>query len=580
MVRYLIIIGPSGAGDNAVIERVSVEQRLACVFEDRSMRIWVSDPGYAILLPGHGAIIGVLFPRHGPARRLQALNENELDEINKSNGRELIDRYWGSYVAALSTGRQNIILRDPCAGLGCEYLHDDGRMFFASDVEILRNVIEKPIAINWDRVSSSLIHPNLPSEESALVGIRKLLPGTALQVDGSAIDIRQLWNPWNFALNSPQDNFEESAERIHRVVQSCISAWATCSPAILIGVSGGLDSSIITNCLHRSNANISCMTVSTEDRVGDEREYARVVAESAGLRLIEERYLLEDIDIDRSASERLSVPGRRAQEHAYNAAVARAGGATGARSFFTGNGGDSVFYMSQSARPIVDRFMSGAGIYDIWNTAGDVSRLTGANLPKVIKESVRIWRGRHEHYRWNQEGAFLAGGFIEDAKAPEHVWLTPPAGALPGKRAHVAMLLRVQDSLIGRDDAMGMPTINPLYSQPVIETCLAIPSWFSCAGGVNRSVVRKAFAGELDVILRNRRQKGGPDGFVTQIVKRYSIAIRARLHEGHLAKSGMIDLAAVDRAFNNTAGLSAEENSRLLSLFDTENWIGHWANRS
>src|SRR3546814_1794953 len=92
---------------------------------------------------------------------------------------------------------------------------------------------------------------------------------------------------------------------------------------------------------------------------------------------------------------------------------------------------------------------------------------------------------RAHGYRWQTDRTFLSQTALHHASGDiRHPWLIPPTGdVLPGKAAHIAMVLRAQYSLDAYSERAGLPVIHPLLSQPVIEHCLAIPTWLQCAGG-------------------------------------------------------------------------------------------------
>src|SRR3546814_15374594 len=95
---------------------------------------------------------------------------------------------------------------------------------------------------------------------------------------------------------------------------------------------------------------------STADPTGDERTVARAVAEKIGAELLESHHLADAIELDRSVAEAVPFPCGKAHEQAYNNIVRRAVDHFGADALFVGAGGDNVFYLTHSARPLVDRF--------------------------------------------------------------------------------------------------------------------------------------------------------------------------------------------------------------------------------
>jgi len=124
------------------------------------------------------------------------------------------------------------------------------------------------------------------------------------------------------------------------------------------------------------------------------------------------------------------------------------------------------------------------------------------------------------------------------------------------------------------------PVITPLISQPMLETCLAIPSWQWREGGRDRAVARDAFADALPPAVSRRRTKGGPDGFAALVMNRFRDAIRDRLLDGQLARNRVADRVALEARFRSEAPFGAEETVRLLDLLDTEAWIGSWQRRA
>ena len=103
-----------------------------------------------------------------------------------------------------------------------------------------------------------------------------------------------------------------------------------------------------------------------------------------------------------------------------------------------------------------------------------------------LRAAARILR-RPRRYRWRANPRFLTSPILKglDTRPFTHPWLEPPRGALPGKAAHIAALLRIQRHLDGTGQLGSLPIVNPLMAQPVMEASLAVPSWLWCQGGRN-----------------------------------------------------------------------------------------------
>src|SRR3546814_8386284 len=57
--------------------------------------------------------------------------------------------------------------------------------------------------------------------------------------------------------------------------------------------------------------------------------------------------------------------------------------------FFVGAGGDNVFYLTHSARPIVDRYRTEGLSKGLIDTISDICTITGASIWRVLREAIR-----------------------------------------------------------------------------------------------------------------------------------------------------------------------------------------------
>src|SRR3546814_3281031 len=64
--------------------------------------------------------------------------------------------------------------------------------------------------------------------------------------------------------------------------------------------------------------------------------------------------------------------------------------------------------MSRSARALADRFISHGSPGGVLETAGDISRLTGSSVIKVMRGALGSWRMRAHGYRWQTDRTFLS----------------------------------------------------------------------------------------------------------------------------------------------------------------------------
>src|SRR3546814_15368809 len=100
--------------------------------------------------------------------------------------------------------------------------------------------------------------------------------------DGQREEISQHWNPWSHVETDFSKSTAERSDRLGQILRDTHATWAACYPHSLVGLSGGLDSSIVAVCLAEASQRLECLTAVTSDPVGDERLYARLVCAQIG----------------------------------------------------------------------------------------------------------------------------------------------------------------------------------------------------------------------------------------------------------------------------------------------------------
>src|SRR3546814_13961836 len=122
--------------------------------------------------------------------------------------------------------------------------------------------------------------------------------------------------------------------------------------AVGVGVSGALDSAIRASSLDR-RIDVSGLTISTGDALGDETPYAAALCEALGIPLVGGHYAAAAVDIARPSLAHRPLPGGMAQLQSYDAVVIDPVASLGASAFMSGVGGDHVFHLTPSDRKSV-----------------------------------------------------------------------------------------------------------------------------------------------------------------------------------------------------------------------------------
>ena len=576
---YILVAGEPHIDRDALLRQIAERSGLTQVFTNERILAFVGPDCSCVAVGEAGCVVGTLFERRGPAEAVSALRAEQAAAIAASGGQSLLASHWGGYVAAIAREETSIVLRDPSADFPCYFVESGPFTIFASDAELLVKSGVVGVSIDDEEIGRQLFRAFVPARTTAFRGIQELLAGFALRISSCGNSWDQRWNPWDH-VERRDDDLDATAQALARTVQHSVHAIASAYSRVLVSVSGGLDSSIAASCLARAGIDAVCLTLFTEDPAGDERMYARTLCERVGLPLIERPYLLADIDLDEAIAPNLPRPKDRLQALAFERVNHAVAAEIGADAFVTGNGGDHVFGYSQSAAPIADRYLAEGLSCGTLASLIDVCRQTGCSMSDALRQAWGLVH-RNGGYRVRPNPLFLHPDFVACLGPGDwhHPWLNAPRGALPGKAAHVATILRVQPNL---EPSLGdrYPVLNPLVAQPIVEACLKIPTWAWREGGRDRALARRAFAEALPPEILQRRVKGTPGRFAAQLLDHFRSAIRERLLGGRLAETGIIDAATLDNILVGERPVPDLERVRILELVNVEAWIRHWRSRA
>ena len=121
----------------------------------------------------------------------------------------------------------------------------------------------------------------------------------------------------------------------------------------------------------------------------------------------------------------------------------------------------------------------------------------------------------------------------------------------------------------------------PLLSQPVVELCLGIPTYFSIRNGVDRSIARTAFAVNLPAQIRRRRQKGRIDRHLRNILDRNLDQVRDRLLDGRLIREGLLDRNVLRTYLTRESSPADFQYTEILQEhLCVEAWLASWLDAS
>jgi asparagine synthase (glutamine-hydrolysing) len=543
---------------------------------DRPRILLAVSPETPRLSGGPITAIGRLFERDH-ADRLRGLPDDVVRMAGPGTGATFAHRFWGGYVGCVFGDQDHALhlFRDPSGAMPCYYARTGQRILVASHLDLLWHVYGR-VTLDRDAVIRRLLMMPYRDRRTCLREVHELLPGDEIAWFGDRTIISRAWAPWDFARK--EERWRERRDAVtacRRAVSTAVGAWGREIGRPLLYLSGGLDSSIVAATLHRAGVDFEAVTVATHDPAGDERGYARLVAERLGIRLHETFFDAESIDLQRSTAAHLPRPVARAFNQEADRIGTEIAAAAGTSGFINGGGGDNVFCHLRSVAPLIDILRTAGPGRHAWQTLIGLSRLTHTDIGTVIRHLATRLAERRVAYRWAIDTALLSPAVAMDARVDvDHPWLAPPADVLPGSTAHVALLVAIQNFLEGHDRELVAPVVAPLVAQPVVEASLRTPSWmWISSDGRDRSVAREAFADLLPSRIIQRRSKATPDPVSVEVVERRRPLVLAMLLDGRLAADGVLDKGLIEQMLRGEAPLRASDYARLLALCDVEAWI-------
>lgn len=572
-----------------------------------------------------GVVIGALYRRdiNGSMRPPPVLlSDAETLRILDSGGRHLVDSYWGSYLAIVRDPRSESIslLRDPTGTLACYSTTISGVHVFFSEIDDLVQSVPISVSVSWSHLAERLhlgVGATPLSRGCALREIEDVMGGELVTISKHGVRRKELWNPATYCLEAGLEDEQKAAEELRATLLSVTRAQASQHSSILIRLSGGLDSSIVTSCIAQQqddSLRATCLNFfitneslkgeryklpagySKEDlskvrRVlgsgsGDEREFARSVARRWGFELIEIERDAHHVDLGRLWKAPLAPrPSPYVFAIDEDAAETEYASALGATACFTGLAGDTVLYCTFRAIGALDYAYLHPLRLRLLHHVGLTATLSGESIPRVWGKVVKYGLLRAnlpaplDPFRQPHLLTDEAARFAEASHLP-HPWVAALPSLCPGKRNHaigVAMSVPFYHHVYHRERvAVG---VNPLASQPVVETCLRIPTYVLLADGVSRGLARRAFRDLLPPEVARRTVKGMPNTYYQRILRNSVSFVRERLLDGILVREGLLDRRKLESYLVEDQPFIAIQAGLILDYLTCEAWAGQWTSR-
>lgn len=536
---------------------------------------------------GAGVILGTIFESCTESTAVPARGhfaELATNEIVKSGGRHLFERYWGQYVAFVNDERASrvFVIVDPIGALPCYFVEANGIKIFFSDIADCEPLKLGHVPIDWDQITTCLLTGAPPTNgETVMHGVSMLRSGECLEISRGGSKRRFYWNPFDIAASHNIEDRNQAIAELRRTTMQCVHAWASGHRRIVHRLSGGIDSNIVLACLRAAPTapHVTCLTYYSPGSDTDERALARLGASRAECDIVEQlrnSALRLDSIFDLAAAPNPTYYIGYLENSRSEARLAAAYQAT---AMFSGGSGDGVFYQSRVT------FAAGDYVYHhgitprLFKIAYHAATLARASVWSVLRQSIvdgllrRRWSPIEELTRrkFTTPGVSDAAGSV-----PLHPWLQQPTNTPNGKFWH-AYLMMVPMGYYDPFGSEGDPEqLHPIQSQPLVELCLRIPTYVLTHDGWDRAVARHAFANDVPTEIIWRRTKGGMQEHMQSVLSLNANLIRETLLDGTLVKRGYLDRSMLEEYLSfrpTTEERVGSAMAEVLEYFCLEAWI-------
>jgi asparagine synthase (glutamine-hydrolysing) len=574
-------------------------------------------PHAHLLANSCGVVLGLLFHRDGRDSAMSVdahLSDAQTRRIVDSGGHHLVERYWGSYIAVVRCGMSSSfsILRDPTGTLACYYAKWAGVHVFFSHMEDLNRYVPMHFSVNWPHIARRLLSGMVLGRDCGLQEIEDVPGGEWVTMSGQSVTRKVLWHPSRFCLADAIEDQQTAVDELRKAVFQVVGGLASQHSEILVRLSGGLDSSIVTSCLSQlgSLSHVTCLNFYIPSDPGDdlraplaaglnsenlakfrrligssdERAFARAVAHRCGFRLLEREKRERDIDFARIWHAPLAPrPSGYVFFMDEDDAEMECADRVHATACFTGEAGDTVFYCTFRAIGALDYAYLHPFGSRLLNHITVTARLSGESPARVIGKVLKYGYLRARlplpidpttlPHLLTDDTAKCAG-----AQLMHHPWLDTAPALCPGKRNHVmGVALSVPYyHLVYRRERIAA-SVHPLASQPVVETCLRIPTYVLLADGISRGLARLAFRDLLPPEVAQRTVKGLPMAFRQRLVRANIPFIRECLLDGLLVREGLLDRRKLESYLTDEQPFLTVEPHRIMDYVECEAWLSQWS---
>ena len=211
-----------------------------------------------------------------------------LVHLYEEYGTGLLNRINGMFAFAIwdDTEKKLFLARDRIGKKPLHYAIFNNTFIFGSELKAL--YVHPGVKKEIDALSlrKYLCLQYIPAPDTIFKGIKKLLPGYAMEYKNGSIRTFKYWD-LNFG-NKLKKNESEIQEELFHILENSVRRRLISDVPLGLFLSGGVDSSLVAGLMAGITSNINSFSITFEDETFNESKYARKIAEIFGFNHHEE----------------------------------------------------------------------------------------------------------------------------------------------------------------------------------------------------------------------------------------------------------------------------------------------------
>lgn len=154
------------------------------------------------------------------------------------------------------------------------YYHDsgNGNYVFSSEARSIRKYFDNKISFNKNKISEFVVFGYSADQESFYEKINMLQPGHSFLIKNNSIKIYKEWEPFSNHEEEIEISEKNALEKLENIFEETINLWSISDVPVGSLMSGGIDSSMVTNCAKKNNIIKSFSVIFPDDQDINEKK--------------------------------------------------------------------------------------------------------------------------------------------------------------------------------------------------------------------------------------------------------------------------------------------------------------------